>query len=141
MIRKLLILILAFGSVMTAAVGQNDFTEIITITILGYVIVLIALTFIYFFLIFMSKSLEKIAVYRKKRRDQQPGGKTAVAAPRKGTASLEAVTAILMALHLAATHKEEEEKAILTINKIVRPYSPWSSKIYNMRTNPWVTHR
>ena len=47
----------------------------------------------------------------------------------------EEIAAIAMALyqHLNA---HDTENTILTINKVKRAYSPWSSKIYNLRTLP-----
>ena len=47
----------------------------------------------------------------------------------------EVIAAIAMALneHLNA---HDLESTILTINKVRKPYSPWSSHIYNLRRNP-----
>lgn len=41
--------------------------------------------------------------------------------------------AIAMALHLYISELHDHEEAILTIKKVARSYSPWSSKIYGMR--------
>lgn len=41
--------------------------------------------------------------------------------------------AIAMALHLYYTVAHDEESAIITIKKVERRYSPWSSKIYGVR--------
>ena len=51
------------------------------------------------------------------------------------TDSGEVIAAIAMALrdHLEA---HDRENTVLTINKVRRSYSPWSSKIYNMREMP-----
>ncbi|MBD5244120.1 MAG: lamin tail domain-containing protein [Barnesiella sp.] len=47
----------------------------------------------------------------------------------------EEIAAIVMALHEHLdTH--DRENTVLTINKVKRAYSPWSSKIYSMRENP-----
>ena len=47
----------------------------------------------------------------------------------------EEIAAIAMALyeHLNAHDKED---TILTINKVKKAYSPWSSKIYTLRETP-----
>lgn len=47
----------------------------------------------------------------------------------------EAIAAIAMALrdHLEA---HDRESTVLTINKVRRSYSPWSSKLYGLRQNP-----
>lgn len=52
----------------------------------------------------------------------------------------EEIAAIAMALydHLNA---HDTENTVLTINKVKRAYSPWSSKIYGLREVPGVNHR
>ncbi len=47
----------------------------------------------------------------------------------------EEIAAIVMALH-EHLHAHDEENTILTINKVKRAYSPWSSKIYGLRELP-----
>lgn len=47
----------------------------------------------------------------------------------------EEIAAIVMALH-EHLDAHDRENTILTINKVKRAYSPWSSKIYNMRDVP-----
>ena len=47
----------------------------------------------------------------------------------------EEIAAIVMALH-EHLNAHDAESAILTINKVKRAYSPWSSKIYNLRQLP-----
>lgn len=47
----------------------------------------------------------------------------------------EEIAAIVMALH-EHLNAHDTENTILTINKVKRAYSPWSSKIYNMRQTP-----
>lgn len=48
----------------------------------------------------------------------------------------EMYAAIGYALHLYVTEMHDFEKTILTIQKVMRPYSPWSSKIYGLRKYP-----
>jgi hypothetical protein len=45
------------------------------------------------------------------------------------------IAAIAMALNLHFSEMHDEESNLITINRVSRTYSPWSSKIYNMR-NP-----
>lgn len=47
----------------------------------------------------------------------------------------EAIAAIAMALH-EHLDAHDRENTVLTINKVKRAYSPWNSKIYNMRHLP-----
>lgn len=44
--------------------------------------------------------------------------------------------AIALALHLYRAEYHDHEEAVLTIKKVARTYSPWSSKIYNLRRSP-----
>lgn len=48
----------------------------------------------------------------------------------------EIAAAISYALHLYQQDIHDYEEMILTIQKVVRPYSPWSSKIYGLRQIP-----
>lgn len=52
----------------------------------------------------------------------------------------EEIAAIVMALH-DHLNAHDTENTILTINKVKRAYSPWSSKIYGLREVPGVNHR
>lgn len=53
-----------------------------------------------------------------------------------GTESGEVFAAIAMALHEYQDNVHDIEDTILTINKVKRNYSPWSSKIYTLRQTP-----
>ena len=48
----------------------------------------------------------------------------------------EVTAAIAMALHLYQSEMHDHENTILTIKKVARPYSPWSSKIHTLRKYP-----
>ncbi|MDD3737847.1 MAG: OadG family transporter subunit [Lentimicrobiaceae bacterium] len=48
----------------------------------------------------------------------------------------EVTAAISMALHLHSSSIHDNENTILTIKKVTRTYSPWSSKIYGLTKNP-----
>lgn len=52
----------------------------------------------------------------------------------------EEIAAIVMALH-EHLDAHDTENTILTIDKVKRAYSPWSSKIYGLREIPGVNHR
>ena len=47
----------------------------------------------------------------------------------------EEIAAIVMALH-EHLNAHDQENTILTINKVKKAYSPWSSKIYGLREIP-----
>ena len=53
-----------------------------------------------------------------------------------GEAPGEVIAAITMALHEAQGADHDVEETILTISRVKRSYSPWSSKIYTLRETP-----
>lgn len=53
----------------------------------------------------------------------------------------EVIAAIALALHEHFGGKHDIEDTILTIKKLRRAYSPWNSKIYNMREVPQIRKR
>lgn len=53
-----------------------------------------------------------------------------------GEAPGEMIAAISMALHEAQGADHDVEETILTISRVKRSYSPWSSKIYTLRETP-----
>jgi Na+-transporting methylmalonyl-CoA/oxaloacetate decarboxylase gamma subunit len=55
---------------------------------------------------------------------------------REEDLSGEVSAAIAMALHLYNSEIHDEENTVLTIKKVARAYSPWSSKIYTLRKYP-----
>lgn len=55
---------------------------------------------------------------------------------RLGEAPGEVIAAISMALHEAQGADHDVEETILTISRVKRSYSPWSSKIYTLRETP-----
>ncbi len=54
----------------------------------------------------------------------------------EGEMSGEVNAAIALALHLYQTELHDYENTVLTIQKVSRTYSPWSSKIYTLRKTP-----
>ena len=44
--------------------------------------------------------------------------------------------AIVMALYLYGSELHDQEDPIITMTKVSRTYSPWSSKIYGLRKSP-----
>ncbi len=101
------------------------FDEGLVITLVGYSIVFTALVVLYFFFTGVSKLLNT-NLRNKLRRE----GKHEIADLPNITG--EETAAISMALYL---YKElhDEESNVITIKKVSKTYSPWSSKIYGVR--------
>lgn len=107
-----------------------NFQEVINhgvvIAITGYVIVFFALVLLYYVFTGLSKGL-----LLKTKRKLSKTGKL-----EEQTHDLhisgEVTAAIALAIYLSRD-LHDEESDVLTIKKISRTYSPWSSKLYGMR--------
>lgn len=102
----------------------------IGMTVIGYVIVFIALLLLY--IVFYN--LTKILTVNIKRILRKEGkiidDKSAI------EISGEVNAAIAAALYLYYNELHDQENTVLTINRVSRAYSPWSSKIYSLRQYP-----
>ena len=105
---------------------DNIGTLAVTITIVGYIVVFIALATLVFVFIRIKK-IQDFFVLKKWRRDKPH---LAEEVPVKETSGHENA-AICTALYLYFSEMHDEEKYVMTIKKVSRNYSPWSSKIYN----------
>lgn len=103
----------------------------IGMTVIGYVVVFIALLFLY--LIFSN--LTRLLNFNLKRLLMRTG-KIVKEEKKELAISGEVNAAIALALHLYFAEVHDKESYELTINKVARTYSPWSSKIYGLRQHP-----
>jgi Na+-transporting methylmalonyl-CoA/oxaloacetate decarboxylase gamma subunit len=97
------------------------------ITVVGYVIVFTSLVILYLAFTWIAK-LMNLYVRKRLEREGKPvlkNGKTLMVPGDEGAA-------IAMALYLY-NELHDEESTILTIDRVSKIYSPWSSKIYNLR--------
>ena len=83
----------------------------------------------------ISKQISKLNKMRAQGID-----KSEAAAAGSNHDSGEEIAAIVMALH-QHLNAHDTESTVLTINKVKRAYSPWSSKIYGLREVPGHPHR
>ncbi|WP_291586851.1 OadG family transporter subunit [Bacteroides sp.] len=106
----------------------------------GMAIIAMSVVFIGLILLYVSfKIVGNIAVKLGKKNAMKATGITdKVEAKEKnlGSHSGEEAAAIAMALHEFMNDAHDVEDMILTINKVKRTYSPWSSKIYTLRQTP-----
>ncbi|MDR2473057.1 MAG: lamin tail domain-containing protein [Tannerella sp.] len=104
-----------------------------TLTAMGVVFSALLLLFCCF------KCIGKVAIKASKRNAEKAHAATVSGGHANGhsTDALESgdiVAAISMALYEATEDVHDLENTVLTINKVTRRYSPWSSKIYGLRT-------
>lgn len=102
-------------------------TDSVIFALVGYFIVFMALVLLYSVFFFLPKLLNtKIKVKRQKE------GIAEEDAPEVELSG-EVNAAISMALHLHFNQYHDEESSEMTIIRESRIYSPWSSKIYQVR--------
>jgi Na+-transporting methylmalonyl-CoA/oxaloacetate decarboxylase gamma subunit len=85
------------------------------------------------------KFIGKAAIALRKRNAMKVHNITDKAEAKEkglGEAPGEVIAAISMALHEAQGADHDVEETILTISRVKRSYSPWSSKIYTLRETP-----
>lgn len=102
-------------------------TESIVIAVVGYVVVFASLV-VLFWLFSNIPKLIYIKPWKKKKgdaKDEEEAHGMAI--------SGETTAAISLALHLYLSEMHDEESGVLTIRKVSKAYSPWSSKIYAVR--------
>src|SRR5210317_2175752 len=106
------------------------FPEGIIIAIVGYITVFLALVVLYFVFTYLSKSLNYRARVKLRRE-----GRYKVAEEKQLFIPGDVSAAIGMAIYLY--HElHDEESNVITIKKVSKTYSPWSSKIYALRDFP-----
>lgn len=104
----------------------------------GMTLTAMAVVFIGLIALYLSfKIIGKLAVHGSKRRAQKAAtaGNTKIA-DNAGEESGEIFAAIATALYEMNDDNHDIENTVLTIHKVQRTYSPWSSKIYTLRQNP-----
>jgi len=105
-------------------------SNVLIVSILGYCIVLLALSA----MAYMMVRFHSIRDYIKAKKLKK-------SAPAESQATVKAVmtgeenAAIAAALYLFFSELHDQERYVMTIKKVSRTYSPWSSKFYNIWNN------
>ncbi len=102
-----------------------------TVVIVGIGVVFIAL----YFLALLFKLIPKIINF-KFRYDLKKKGEVVDLEKKTADIDIETNTAISMALFLFLSEMHDEESNVITIKRLSRRYSPWSSKIYSVMNHP-----
>lgn len=105
-------------------------SEFTTLAFVGYVIVFVALITLYFVFQYIPVLLTFITKRQLRRQLRKKGAQEEVI--EDITITGEVGAAISTALYLFFNEMHDDEKTVLTIRKISKSYSPWSSKIYNV---------
>ncbi|MFI3259562.1 MAG: OadG family protein [Rikenellaceae bacterium] len=86
-------------------------------------------------------SFSKVMIYMAKRQSEIARKKSlknpkAVVHDEDADDSGEVIAAIALALKLNKEALHDKESEVITINRVARSYSPWSSKIYGLTRKP-----
>ena len=109
---------------------QNDSLGI------GMTITAMAVVFLGLFLLYIIfKQIGRLSISASKRNAQKAAGTTSVSVDA-GQESGEIFAAIATALYEMSDDNHDIEHTVLTIHKVQRTYSPWSSKLYGLRQTP-----
>lgn len=81
------------------------------------------------------KKIFRLISYKKLRAQSAKAGKVSELLGMKGEVPSGDIVAIAMALHLFYDEVHDDESNVITIKRIERRYSPWSSKIYGVINN------
>mgnify|MGYP006298526249 CR=1 FL=1 len=104
----------------------------VSIAIIGILIVFSSLVLLYFFMKLFIYLLE----YSREKHENIMKQVSISGRTGKEHVSEEVATAIAMAIRMSREEYHDIEKTIITLNRITRPYSPWSSKIHSIRKPP-----
>jgi Na+-transporting methylmalonyl-CoA/oxaloacetate decarboxylase gamma subunit/DNA-binding beta-propeller fold protein YncE len=101
----------------------------IGMTMIAMSVVFVALIFLYLVFRFIGK----LNTAHSKKKALLKQGKVEEASKISEDAPGDVYAAIAMALHIYQTQLHDEENTVITMEKVARSYSPWSSKIYGLR--------
>lgn len=100
----------------------------------GYIVVFTALLLIYVVFTNLPKAIGFFV-----RRNLRKAGRTQEASQKDISVVGEVNAAIAASIYHYFNELHDEEMAVITIKKVNKRYSPWSSKLYNM--NPYYRNR
>lgn len=125
-------------SLSKAKIAENStrFKEVdpwgVGMTFIGMGVVFLSLILLYLLFINISKIIAK--KYSKPKEESVQITENKKYPSFKSEEEIYA--AISVALHLYKSELHDHENTVLTINRVARTYSPWSSKIYGLRQFP-----
>jgi glutaconyl-CoA/methylmalonyl-CoA decarboxylase subunit delta len=101
------------------------------ISVVGYVVVFAALLILFIAI----SNITRLLMLRQKMRLKLKGEQSELTRDELSVSG-EINAAIGMALYLHFSELHDFESTVLTIKKVQKTYSPWSSKIYGLREYP-----
>jgi hypothetical protein len=116
------------NTILLSAIGSQGGWSV---AIVGYSIVFVALVLLFLIFSQLPRIINMRLRSELKRKGKEVGDKS-------GEFNMEGDVgaAISMALHLYFNEMHDDEPNVITIDRIQKRYSPWSSKIYNIYNRP-----
>jgi Na+-transporting methylmalonyl-CoA/oxaloacetate decarboxylase gamma subunit len=102
----------------------------ILISVVGYVVVFVALFLLFIFI----SNLKNVLNFLQRKKLREEGHHAAEFEDLDISGEINAAIATALYLYMEEAH--DIENAVLTIKRIKKDYSPWSSKLYGLRQFP-----
>lgn len=102
----------------------------VLISVVGYIVVFVSLLL----LAIIITNFQKVLQIKQRKKLKSVGHRAADADDLSISGDVSA--AISTALYLHFEEKHDLENTVLTIKRVQRTYSPWSSKLYGLREYP-----
>ena len=99
----------------------------ITVSIIGYLIVLLALVFLFFVYQLIPKLLDLYVRTKLRKAGKKEADESTM------SHSGEVNAAISMAIYLCMNERHDMESGKITAKRLSKRYSPWNSKIYTVQ--------
>ncbi|MBP8850589.1 MAG: lamin tail domain-containing protein [Breznakibacter sp.] len=106
------------------------------ITTVSMLVVFSALALLTIIFVVIGNFMSGVYSFKKKTTQKQTTQKQTTVAPADAEMSGEVAAAIALVLSLHVKNLRADENNVLTIQRAARTYSPWSSKIYQIRQLP-----
>lgn len=119
---KMLYIFLQFGASTSESLSSTQL-----FTFWGLILLLIVL-FVYFFI----RTNKMVAAKSQSKSDEIHEHKLI----QNADVEEETAAAIALAIHMYKNELHDQESFTITLKKVSKIYSPWSSKIYTLRQNP-----
>ena len=113
---------------MNLSILLTDWNFAISLSVIGYLIVLVALLFLNLTYLLIPV-IVRFVTKQYLRKKSEVGDEEYSEVPITGEVS----AAISVALYLFLNEQHDAESGKITSKEVSRKYSPWSSKIYGMR--------
>jgi Na+-transporting methylmalonyl-CoA/oxaloacetate decarboxylase gamma subunit len=108
-------------------IGENNG---VLISVVGYVIVFLALLL----LSIIITNFQRVLSTKQRKKLKSSGHRAADAEDLSISGEVSAAISTALYLHLLEQH--DLENTVLTIKRVQKTYSPWSSKLYGLREMP-----